>query len=71
MPANTLPFIASYLGTILITLSWLAALKDRAEAALSELAFRDELTGIGNRRHLAKRGRDLWSRSATRAPSSR
>lgn len=63
VPANTLPFIASYLGTILITLSWLAALKDKAEAALSELAFRDELTGIANRRYLSKRGRELWKQS--------
>lgn len=63
VPANTLPFLASYLGTILITLSWLAALKDRAEAALSELVYRDELTGIANRRHLTKRGRELWMRS--------
>lgn len=63
VPANTLPFLASYLGTILITLSWLAALKDKAEAALSDMAFRDELTGIANRRYLSKRGRELWKQS--------
>lgn len=63
VPANTLPFLASYLGTILITLSWLAALKDKAEAALSDMAFRDELTGVSNRRHLTKRGRELWRRA--------
>lgn len=60
MPANTLPFLASYLGTILITLSWVAALKDRAEAALSDLANRDELTGLANRRQMRLHGGQLW-----------
>lgn len=63
VPAVTLPFIASYIGTILITLSWIAALKDRAESALAELAFRDELTGLANRRRLRTEGRRLWERS--------
>jgi len=59
---NTLPFIASFVGTILITLSWVAALKDRAEAALADLAYQDELTGLANRRRLREGGRRLWER---------
>ncbi|MCP8882469.1 GGDEF domain-containing protein [Devosia sp. XJ19-1] len=61
--SNTLPFFASYIGTTLIILSWLAALKDRAEARLALLAFRDELTGLANRRALHEQGRKLWSQS--------
>ena len=63
VPAVTLPFLASYVGTMLITLSWVAALKDRAEAALADLAFLDELTGLSNRRRLRNEGRVLWERS--------
>lgn len=59
---NTLPFIASFVGTILITLSWVAALKDRAEAALADLAYQDELTGLANRRRLREGGRRFWER---------
>jgi len=62
-PSNTWPFFASYIGTTLITLSWLAALKDRAEARLAELAFRDELTGLVNRRALHEGGSKLWHQS--------
>lgn len=65
--ATSLPFVASYLGTILITLSWLAALKDRAEAGLAELAFKDELTGLANRRRFHQRARLLWVRAAREA----
>lgn len=62
-PANTLPFFGSYIGTTLIILSWLAALKDRAEARLAQLAFCDELTGLSNRRSLHEEGRKLWTQS--------
>jgi diguanylate cyclase (GGDEF)-like protein len=62
-PGNTLPFFGSYIGTTLIILSWLAALKDRAEARLALLAFRDELTGLANRRYLHEQGRKLWTQS--------
>lgn len=61
VPAITLPFLASYIGTILITLSWVAALKDRAEDALADLAFRDELTGLANRRRFYALGERLLS----------
>lgn len=60
---NTLPFIGSYVGTTLIILSWLAALKDRAEASLADMAFRDELTGLANRRAMLEQGRKLWTKS--------
>lgn len=62
-PANALPFLASYIGTLLITLGWLSALKDRAEGALAELAFKDELTGLANRRRFHETGRLLWLRA--------
>lgn len=62
-PANSLPFLASYIGTLLITLAWLSALKDRAEGALAELAFKDELTGLANRRRFHEAGRLLWVRA--------
>lgn len=62
-PSNTLPFFGSYIGTTLIILSWLAALKDRAEARLAHLAFKDELTGLSNRRYLHEQGRKLWTQS--------
>lgn len=62
-PTNTLPFLSSYVGTTLIILSWLAALKDRAEARLAELAFRDELTGLANRRALHEQGRRTWAQA--------
>ncbi|MBJ3785475.1 GGDEF domain-containing protein [Devosia sediminis] len=60
---NTLPFIGSYVGTTLIILSWLAALKDKAEARLGDMAFRDELTGLANRRAMLEQGRKLWRSS--------
>jgi len=59
VPAITLPFLGAYIGTILITLSWVAALKDRAEDALANLAFRDELTGLSNRRRFYAMGERL------------
>ncbi|WP_086469200.1 GGDEF domain-containing protein [Devosia lucknowensis] len=62
-PANSAAFLGSYIGTTLIILSWLAALKDRAEARLAALAFRDELTGLANRRYLHEQGRKLWTQS--------
>lgn len=61
VPAVTLPFVASYVGTVLITLSWVAALKDRAEDALANLAFRDELTDLANRRRFYSIGERLLS----------
>ncbi|QQR40883.1 GGDEF domain-containing protein [Devosia rhizoryzae] len=60
---NSIPFIASYVGTTIIILSWLAALKDRAESTLADLAFRDELTQLSNRRALREQGRKLWTSS--------
>ncbi|KQN72888.1 hypothetical protein ASE94_10525 [Devosia sp. Leaf64] len=61
VPAVTLPFLGAYIGTILITLSWVAALKDRAEDALANLAFRDELTGLANRRRFYALGERLFA----------
>jgi diguanylate cyclase (GGDEF)-like protein len=68
-PGNTWPFLASYIGTTLIILSWLAALKDRAEARLAHMAFRDELTGLANRRAMLEQGRKLWQASAFQGTS--
>lgn len=61
--SNVLIFVLGYIGTVIVTLSWLAALKDRAESILKDMAFRDELTGLANRRVLYEQGRGLWERS--------
>lgn len=49
-------YAASLLALIVMHMTWLTMLKDRAEKELERLAYADSLTGLGNRRAL----RDAW-----------